>query len=201
MQTRHGPLAGSAVPQLRLMSSEKPPERVCAACVALPRGEPMAEVESAEALLVMAVQDLFDGENAMVERLEAVRGHAADQAMRELIAEDCGRSGRQRETLAGIAGDLDAEPGGATNIWLRAILDDADNDAKTIAHGRLRDIALAGALRKARQSQRVSYETAIALARRLKLAEAARALEDMATAAARSDAVLAAALARLAEAD
>ena len=50
---------------------------------------------------------------------------------------------------------------------------------QTIAAGPLRDIALVGALRKAKQSERVSYETAIALARALGLGDAAATLETI----------------------
>ena len=49
-------------------------------------------------------------------------------------------------------------------------------DAATIAAGPLRDIAITGALRKAKQSERVSYETALALADLLGLDEAAATL-------------------------
>jgi ferritin-like metal-binding protein YciE len=147
-----------------------------------------------------ALQDLHDGECAMAGRLGEVRGHAADAAMRALIAEDAARSESQRNAIGAMARALDADPDGATNIWLRAILDDADNDAETIAAGPLRDIALAGALRKGKQSQRVSYETAVALARRLGREQDAGALAAMAEAAAATDAALAGALHRLSEA-
>lgn len=139
----------------------------------------MAEVETARALLIMALQDLHDGERALAERLPDVRDNARDEAFRRLIDEDRERSARQRDAVAGIARALDAEPQDEPNIWLRAILDDADNDAETIAAGPLRDTALAGALRKGKQSERVSYETALALARRLELADAARTLKGI----------------------
>lgn len=127
----------------------------------------MAEVDTPHALLVMAVQDLYDGECAMVERLGTVRDNLTDEALRDLVEDDQLRSAEQRDAFAEIAQSLDAEPQAEPNIWLRAILDDADNDAKTIQHGPLRDIAIAGALRKAKQSQRVSYETALVPAERL----------------------------------
>lgn len=157
----------------------------------------MANVDTPRALLVMAVQDLYDGECAMVERLDNVRSCLADEAMRELVEQDTARSGTQREALADIARALDAAPDKAENVWLRAILDDADNDCTSIVQGPLRDIALAGALRKGKQSQRVSYETALALACRLDLAEAAEALGAMIDAAQETDTALARALTRL----
>jgi ferritin-like metal-binding protein YciE len=157
----------------------------------------LAEVESARELLVMAIADLHDGEQAMAERLGKVRDHTADEAMRTLIAQDARESEARRGSLAAMARGLDAEPGDATNIWLRAILDDADNDAATIARGPWRDVALGGALRKGKQAQRVSYETALALARRLDLGNAVEALAEMIEAAAATDAALARALRRL----
>ena len=139
----------------------------------------------------MAVQDLHDGECAMVERLGQVQDHVADAGMQDIVEDDAQRSARQRDALAQIAHESGAQTGDTTNIWLRAILDDADNDADTIARGPLRDIALAGALRKGKQSQRVSYETAIALARKLDLGEAADTLDGMAQATQSTDTALA----------
>lgn len=132
----------------------------------------MREVDNPAALLVMALQDLYDGEQAMAQRLPVVHDHARDPALRSLIKEDAARSHRQRDQLAAIARSIGAEPRGDSNIWLRAILDDADNDASSIAAGPLRDTALIGALRKAKQAERVSYETAMVLAGRLSLHEA-----------------------------
>lgn len=157
----------------------------------------MAEVENARELLIMAIKDLHDGECAMVERLGPVREHASDPMMQELIAEDRSRSEDQRNTLEAIARALDGAPGEARNIWLRAILDDADNDARTIARGPWRDVALAGALRKGKQSQRVSYETAIALARRLEMPGWADTLDGMAVTAEATDTALGQVLERL----
>ena len=133
----------------------------------------MSEVKDAQALLVMALQDLHDGEAALVERLPEVRGSACDLGFRRFIDADRARSERQRGQVAGLTRALDAEPQDEPNIWQRAILDDAANDARTIISGHLRDIALIGALRKAKQAERVSYETAIALAKALKLRDGA----------------------------
>jgi ferritin-like metal-binding protein YciE len=157
----------------------------------------MAEVEDVRALLVMAVQDLGDAEAAMVERLAAVRVNARDAELQDIIAADETLSADQQQVLAAIARELGAEPKGTRNIWLRAVLDDADNDAKTIAPGPLLDVALAGALRKGKQSERVSYETAVRLAERLDMDEAARALAAIRDAEAETDAALAEAQKRL----
>lgn len=127
----------------------------------------MAEVTGTKALLLMALRDLLDGEEAMAERLPGIRANASDPALADCIGSDISASARQRDLLADVMEALGEKAEGERNIWLRAILDDADNDAETIASGVLLDIALTGALRKAKQSERVSYETAIALAQRL----------------------------------
>ena len=139
----------------------------------------MADVETARALLVMALQDLHDGEAALSERLSTVRDHGTHEELRACIAADQSRSAEQKRRLETMLHELRAEPGDAPNLWLRAILDDADNDASTISSGPLLDIALVGALRKGKQSERVSYETALALARTLALNEAASELASI----------------------
>lgn len=157
----------------------------------------MAEVDTMQGLLVMALQDLHDGECAMAERLGEVRENTADEGLSTIVERDTGRSEQQRDQMAAMLRELGEEPGEAENIWLRAILDDADGDAETIARGPLRDIALAGALRKGKQSQRVSYETAIALARKLAMEDAAATLSRMAEGAEETDTALAEGLTRL----
>lgn len=157
----------------------------------------MADVETPAALLVMAIRDLHDGEAAMASRLGTLRTKLDDTMLREIVRDEEHASVRRGDALAAIAQDLDADPGEAINIWMRAILDDADNDEATIARGRLRDIAVAGALRKAKQSQRVSYETAIALARGLRMLDAAASLSAMVEAAQAADDALGDALRRL----
>jgi ferritin-like metal-binding protein YciE len=157
----------------------------------------MAEVEDARALLVMALRDLHDGEAALTERLPEVHGNARDSGLRQVLEADRARSADQQTRLEPIASALGEQAGGATNIWLRAILDDADNDARTIAEGPLRDIALTGALRKAQQSERVSYETALALAERLDMAEAAATLRAIRDEEQAADEALARVLSRL----
>ena len=157
----------------------------------------MAEVETPRALLVMALQDLHDGECAMAERLPTVRDNCADDALRALVESDATLSAQQRDAFEEMLSDLNEGTGDEPNIWLRAILDDADNDADTIKRGPLRDIALVGALRKGKQSQRVSYETAGALAARLGMDEARAALDRVAKGAEETDTALAQALARL----
>lgn len=157
----------------------------------------MAKVEDSRALLLMALRDLHDAEMAMAGRPAKLRGNSEDGELKRFIAEDGARSERQAGELAAIARSLGAEPHGAANIWLRAILDDADNDARTIAAGPLRDIALTGALRKGKQSERVSYETALALAEAMALDEAAAKLRTIRDEEAAADEALARVLEKL----
>lgn len=138
---------------------------------------PVAEVDTIRALLVMALQDLAEGEAALIERLPAVADAVRDEDLRALIEQDRARSVAQQKRLCDILEEFGEKAGESENIWLRAILDDADHDAATIAAGPLRDIALTGALRKGKQSERVSYETALALARRMDLPGAAQHLQ------------------------
>jgi ferritin-like metal-binding protein YciE len=114
-------------------------------------------------LFVVALQDLNDAEHAAIERVPQFQAGVAD-ALAGYLVEERERAARQADRLAAALGALDAPAIGAPNIWLRAILDDACRDRDTIVAGPLRDIALVGAFRKAKQSERVSYETAIGLA-------------------------------------
>jgi ferritin-like metal-binding protein YciE len=159
----------------------------------------MAEVEDPTALLVMALRDLYDGENALAGWLPSVRDNIADRALAAIVEEDHARSERQRSELGAILGALGEMPGGPPNIWLRAILDDARNDIAKVAPGPLLDIALTGALRKGKQSERVSYETAIGLAALLGHAHAERTLRAIRDEEAAADAALADVLERLCE--
>lgn len=160
----------------------------------------MADVETARALLVMALQDLLDGEAALIERLPAVTGAIRDAALKGRVEEDRARSEAQHGRLIAMLRELDEEPDDSDNIWLRAILDDGDHDAATIAAGPLRDIALTGALRKGKQSERVSYETALALAERLGLGGAAEHLRQSRDEEQAADEALAGVLRRLTKA-
>lgn len=127
-----------------------------------------------KALLLVAVQDLHDAESAWIERIDAFAQKT--EALGDFLAGQKTRSTAQRDRLKAIAGQLDGEVQGPANIWLRAILDDADRDCATIVAGPLRDIAVVGAFRKGIQSERVSYETAIGLAGKLDYGKTADAL-------------------------
>jgi ferritin-like metal-binding protein YciE len=109
----------------------------------------MADVTTETDLLINALQDLHDA------------------PLRSLLDEDAARSAEQQRRVAHLLERREAEAEGAPNIWLRAILDDADRDSETVERGVLLDIALLGAIRKGKQAERVSYETAITLAQKL----------------------------------
>ncbi len=123
----------------------------------------MAKTSTTQELLVVALQDLNDGEHAVVERAPPF-ATGVSPALARYIKDEVERAARQSTRLEKALDVLDAPPTDAPNIWLRAELDDAARDYETIVPGRLRDIALVGAFRKAKQSERVSYETAVGLA-------------------------------------
>lgn len=123
----------------------------------------MSKANTPIALLIVAIQDLFDAEQAWDEHLASLEEHVGDAGLRRFVSEQRARSKAQGERLAGIARAFDTPPRDAANIWLRAILDDAGRDTRTISGGALLDIALVGAFRKGIQAERVSYETAVGL--------------------------------------
>jgi ferritin-like metal-binding protein YciE len=127
----------------------------------------MADVTTETDLLINALQDLHDAEKAMVERLPGIADNVEYAPLRSLLDEDAARSAEQQRRVAHLLERREAEAEGAPNIWLRAILDDADRDSETVERGVLLDIALLGAIRKGKQAERVSYETAITLAQKL----------------------------------
>jgi ferritin-like metal-binding protein YciE len=127
----------------------------------------MAEVKTTEGLLINALQDLHDAERAMAEKLPGIADDVSDLILRELLDEDAMRSTVHQRKVADLLKRRGAGVDGDPNIWLRAILDDAVRDTETVERGALLDIALIGAIRKAKQAERVSYETAIALAEAL----------------------------------
>ena len=160
----------------------------------------MAKIGTPSELLEMALQDLRDAEAALVERLPAIAKAVSADALQAWITESIDRSQRQDEIIERIGKDHGFDTSGDPCIWQRAICDDADNDIKSIEAGRLRDIALVGALRKAKQAQRVSYETAIVLARELVLESAAADLDSIRDGESEADAALARLLADLTKA-
>lgn len=129
----------------------------------------MPETGTARDLLVVAIQDLLEGERAWVERLPRL---AAPDTLAGYVSDELARSREQRARLGTLLGELGVAAETMPNIWLNAILDDARRDSETIVDGPLRAIAMVGAFRKAKQSERVSYETAIGLAEAFGMVEA-----------------------------
>lgn len=121
----------------------------------------MTKTSSRAALLHVALQDLHAGKLAQVERLPALAEAAREPALRGLLAAEVERARAQAARLAGAGGDM----GGPANLWMGGVLDDAERDARSHAPGPLLDVALVGAIRKAKAAEIVSSETAIALAR------------------------------------
>lgn len=158
----------------------------------------MSKASTPTELLIVAVQDLYDGEAAWGDRLPEIARHVSDAALAEFAEGQLERARTQAGRLEQMARMLDAEPRGSDNLWLRANLADAKRDTETVEEGVLLDIALVGAWRKAIQSERVSYETAVALAEAIGNFEAAALLTATRDEEAGSDAKLAAMLERLA---
>lgn len=149
----------------------------------------MADTDTPRALLHVALQDLYDAEMAWIERSDTLQRDASYR-ISTYLAEESRAAQAQAERLKLAIDAIDGDLQGPPNIWLRAILDDAARDADTIAAGPLRDTALVGAFRKGKQAERVSYETAIGLARRMNLDEIVRTLTMSRDEEARTDAAL-----------
>jgi ferritin-like metal-binding protein YciE len=149
----------------------------------------MADTLTPHALLIVALQDLHDAELAWIERSADLQRNASYRTG-TYLAEEARAAQAQAERLKSAIAALDGDVQGPRNIWLRAILDDAARDADTIAPGPLRDTALVGAFRKGKQAERVSYETAIGLARRMNCDALVRTLTISRDEEARTDAAL-----------
>ncbi len=154
----------------------------------------MSKTASTRQLLIVALQDLHDAERAWGERAKKLHDGAGPQ-VQAFLASDAERSAHQTKALAKLLDDLGDEADGDPNIWLRAIFDDAERDIASTIAGPLRDTALIGAFRKGKQAERVSYETAIALAAKLGDGHAETTLRAIHDQEAAADAELAALLA------
>lgn len=133
----------------------------------------MSETSTPKALLIVALQDLLEGERAWLTRLPELRPRTPS-ALQETLAGEMARSQTQADRLEALLSVMPPDAPAAPNLWLNAVIDDATRDSETIAAGTLRAIAMVGAFRKGKQSERVSYETAIGLAEALGLTDAAR---------------------------
>jgi ferritin-like metal-binding protein YciE len=123
----------------------------------------MGLIASGAALLHAAVQDLHAGKRDAAERLPGLAVQARDPELRELLEREAGLAAEQAARLTGAGMDA----GGPANLWMAGILDDAERDGRSTEPGRLLDIALVGAIRKAKAAEIVSSDTAVALAREL----------------------------------
>jgi ferritin-like metal-binding protein YciE len=119
----------------------------------------MGQTASAAALLHAALQDLHAGKRLQQQRLPALVETAGEE-LAALLTREMQLAGEQAARLEALGLDT-AGPG---NLWMAGILDDADRDSRSHQAGRLRDIALVGAVRKGKAAEIVSSETAIALA-------------------------------------
>lgn len=142
----------------------------------------MTTISSAASLLHIAVHDLHAGKQDAAHRLPGIAAKAHDPALAELLRAEAARAAAQAARLAAIVVDT----AGPKNLWTAGILDDAERDGRSTEPGRLLDIALVGAIRKAKAAEIVSSETAMALARELGdeaigLAVAANCEEEIAT--------------------
>ena len=121
----------------------------------------MTLTETAPALLHVALQDLHGGKIMQSERLPAIASRCGDEALIDLIRAEASRADAQAKRLVDAGAQTDGDP----NIWMAGIIDDAGRDTRTTQPGRLLDIAIVGAVRKAKAAEIVSSETAMALAR------------------------------------
>ena len=115
------------------------------------------------ALLLVCLQDLHAGKRLLASGLESIAGSASATEVRAILSDSARAAREQQQRLAALGHDLAGPP----NLWMAGIMDDAERDTRTIAPGPLLDIAMVGAVRKAKAAETVSTETAIALARQL----------------------------------
>ena len=120
----------------------------------------MSKIKSKDALLQTCIEDLDAGKRLLVRHIPQLAKRCADPALQALVA-DMAASAADQSARLRATGLVD---GGPANLWMAGILDDAARDARSTAAGPLLDVALIGALRKARAAEIVSDDTAIALA-------------------------------------
>ena len=119
----------------------------------------MTQTSSAASLLHAAMQDLHAAKRLQVERFPGI-AEAAGERLAALIAREIALAGEQAQRIEAAGVDT----AGPKNLWMAGVLDDAERDARSHQAGRLRDIALIGAVRKGKAAEIVSDETALALA-------------------------------------
>ena len=123
----------------------------------------MSKTETASDLLQVCLQDLCAGCRDASRRLPKIVAEAADASLRSHL-EQCVVAAQSRaDRIAEIGTALN----GPDNLWMGGILDDAERDTRNIERGRLLDVAIIGAVRKALAAEYVSTETASAMAEAL----------------------------------
>lgn len=120
----------------------------------------MTRTASAAALLHVALQDLHASKAMQVARLGGLIAAVRNAELTALLTAERTRAEAQCDRLAGLS-DVRGAP---ENLWMKGVLDDAERDTESHEPGRLIDIAVIGAVRKAKAAEIVSSETAIALA-------------------------------------
>lgn len=111
-------------------------------------------------LLTTCVQDLHAGCTAFAERFPPLIRMIARTDLRDNFHELVAHAAERQQRLE----RMKEAPEGPANLWMAGMIDDAERDSRTIMPGRLLDIALIGAVRKALVAELVSHETAILLA-------------------------------------
>lgn len=131
-------------------------------------------------LLQLCLWDLYAGCRAAAQRLPQVASRAADADWRAEVGAlpeaAWLRSQRMHAVMTAHSGENAGDDEGPDNLWMHGILDDAERDTRTIPQGRLLDIAMIGAVRKAIAAEIASILTAKAIAIRLGNDEALQAL-------------------------
>ena len=123
----------------------------------------MTLIASRASLLHTAIQDLHAGKQDAAKRLSGLAEKTQDAALAQVLRNEADRANAQAARLTETGVDVS----GPKNLWMAGILDDAERDGKQTEPGPLLDIALVGAIRKAKAAEIVSSETAMALARAL----------------------------------
>lgn len=119
-----------------------------------------SQTGSRDALLIVALQDLWQARCVVRESMDAIAIATTDSETRAVFEDIHTAAIDEQKALLALASD----PGDTPNLWAGGIFDDACRDVATTAQGPVRDIALIGAIRKLLAADIVSLETAIQLA-------------------------------------
>ncbi|TKD51552.1 DUF892 family protein [Sphingomonas baiyangensis] len=136
----------------------------------------MAETDSLAALLHVALEDLHSGKTTQALRLPGLAAKCSDRTLVAVVTTEAARVAVQARRIAERV-----KMASPRNLWIAGILDDAERDTRQILSGPLLDIALIGAIRKAKASEIVSHETAVALARRINISDLLAVTEELRT--------------------